>query len=76
MPSRSWIQSRTAALWRRLVPERAARVVAASYGADAGAEVLLRAFLAERDRDAEGVRFWLAVHASLAARPAPAPRPR
>jgi hypothetical protein len=46
--------------------------VAARYGAEAGAEVLLRAFLAERDRDAEGVRFWLAVYASLAAPLAPA----
>ena len=72
MPSRSWTRSRTALLWRRLVPANAARVVAARYGAEAGAEVLLRAFLAERDRDADGVRFWLAVYASLAAPLAPA----
>jgi hypothetical protein len=72
MPSRSWTRSGTAALWRRLVPERAARAVAASYGADAGAEALLRAFLAERDRDADAVRFRLSVHASLTAPLAPA----
>jgi len=38
------------------------------FGSEAGAEVLLRAFLAERDRDAEAVRFWLAVYDSLARR--------
>jgi hypothetical protein len=40
--------------------------VLGAYGEEAGAEVLLRAFLAERDRDRQGVRFWLAVYDSLA----------
>jgi len=50
------------------VPAAAARVVVGVYGEEAGAEVLLRAFLAERDRDARGVRFWLSVYDSLARR--------
>ena len=37
-----------------------------AYGAEPVAEVLLRAFLAERDLEAEGVRFWLSVYDSLA----------
>ena len=65
MPATSWIRSRHAALWRRIAPERAARVAAGCYGAEAGAEALLRAFLAERNRDADGVRFWLSVYDSL-----------
>ena len=64
---RPWNRSREAELWRRLEPAQAGRVLTDSYGADAGAEVLLRAFLAERDGNASAVRFWLAVHASLAA---------
>ncbi len=35
------------------------------YGEGAGAEVLLRAFLEERDRNPVAVRFWLRVHALL-----------
>lgn len=66
MPPPSWIRSRSAGLWRRIAPAAAARVAAASFGAQAGAEVLLRAFLAERDLDADGVRFWLSVYGSLA----------
>ena len=71
MPAHSWIRSRSAGLWRRIAPQAAARVAARAYGPEARAEVLLRAFLAERDRDAEAVRFWLAVHASLPRRAAP-----
>jgi hypothetical protein len=66
IPPPSWIRSRSAGLWRRIAPAVAARVAAANYGAEARAEVLLRAFLAERDRDADGVRFWLSVYDSLA----------
>ena len=35
------------------------------YGHGAGAEVLLRAFLEERDLNPAAVRFWLRVHAIL-----------
>jgi hypothetical protein len=35
------------------------------YGQGAGAEVLLQAFLEERDLDPAAVRFWLRVHAIL-----------
>jgi hypothetical protein len=42
-------RSRQAALWRRLDPPQAGRVMADSFGDEAGAEVLLRAFLEERD---------------------------
>jgi hypothetical protein len=66
MPPPSWIRSRSAGLWRRIAPAAAARVAAASFGTEARAEVLLRAFLAERDLDADGVRFWLSVYDSLA----------
>ncbi|MBZ6078162.1 hypothetical protein [Microvirga puerhi] len=61
----SWKHSREAALWRRLAPAEASRVLRQAYGDGAGAEVLLRAFLAERDGEREAVRFWLAVHARL-----------
>jgi len=36
--------------------------MAGSYGEEAGAEVLLRAFLAERDMNPVAVRFWLRVY--------------
>jgi hypothetical protein len=35
------------------------------YGEGAGAEVLLRAFLTERDMNPSAVRFWLEVYGSL-----------
>ena len=76
-PTGSWIRSRSAGLWRRMTPA-AARVARGAYGPEAGAEALLRAFLAERDRDSEAVRFWIAVYASLvrsAVPPGAAPPP-
>ena len=77
MTSRSWIRSRTAGLCLRLAPATAAKVAGHAYGAEAGAEVLLRAFLADRDRNAQAVRFWRAVYDGLAAtcsaRAAPGP---
>ncbi|MCB8821551.1 hypothetical protein [Microvirga rosea] len=65
MPT-SWKHSREAPLWRRLKPAQAGRVLGQCYGDSAGAEALLRAYLAERDRNKEAARFWLAVHARLA----------
>jgi hypothetical protein len=65
----SWKRSRQAALWRRLDPAQAGRVIADCYGDGAGAEILLRAFLEERDMNPDGVRFWLAVYAALSGSP-------
>jgi hypothetical protein len=61
----SWKRSRQAALWRRLEPAKAMRVMADCYGDGAGAEILLRAFLEERDMNPDGVRFWLSVYAAV-----------
>ena len=63
---RSWKRSREAPIWKRLKPEQAQTAVLASYGRDAKAEVLLRAFLSERDQDDAAVGFWLKVHEALA----------
>jgi hypothetical protein len=63
--SASWKRSREANLWRRLNPAQATRVMANCYGEDAGAEVLLRAFLEERDMNPSAVRFWLRVYELL-----------
>jgi hypothetical protein len=62
-PSRK--RSREASLWRRLDPVQASRVMVGCYGQGAGAEVLLRAFLEERDLNPAAVRFWLRVYAIL-----------
>jgi len=64
MPT-SWKRSREAPLWRRLDPAQATRIIAGAYGEGAGAEVLLRAFLEERDRNPAAVRFWLRVYELL-----------
>lgn len=74
MPT-SWKRSREADLWRRLDPGRASRVMAGCYGEGAGAEVLLRAFPEERDRNPAAVRFWLRVYAALTGAPQPVARP-
>jgi len=70
---------RSADLWQTLEPAVAGRIVVQSYGEGAGAEVLLRAFLCERDLQREAVRFWLKVYAALDQAPAGpdagAPRP-
>ncbi|WP_262029427.1 hypothetical protein [Microvirga sp. Mcv34] len=58
----SWIRSHKTSLWRRLDPVQAVRVIVDCYGEEAGAEVLLRAFLEERDRNPAAVRFWLRVY--------------
>jgi hypothetical protein len=67
--SHSWKRSREARLWRTLDPTDAARVTADCYGDEAGAEVLLRAFLSERDMNRPAVRFWLRVYEVLDRRP-------
>jgi hypothetical protein len=64
MPA-SWKRSREAGLWRRLTPAQATRVMAHCHGEGAGAEVLLRAFLEERDMNPDAVRFWLEVYRGL-----------
>jgi hypothetical protein len=46
----------------RLDPKIIQRLLMQDYGLMAGAEALLRAFLAERDRDHRGVRFWVRVY--------------
>lgn len=61
MPT-SWTRSHKTSLWRRLDPVAASRVMAGCYGEGAGAEVLLRAFLEERDMNQAAVRFWLRVY--------------
>ncbi|RDI59190.1 hypothetical protein [Microvirga subterranea] len=61
----SWKRSRNAALWRRLDPVQAVRVMADCYGEEAGAEALLRAFLEERDMNPDAARFWLRVYEAL-----------
>jgi hypothetical protein len=61
----SWKRSREAHLWRRLDPAQATRVMVGAYGEGAGAEVLLRAFLEERDMNPPAVRFWLRVYQKL-----------
>lgn len=61
----SWKRSREAKLWHRLDPSQVIRIMADCYGEGAGAEVLLRAFLAERDMNPPAVRFWLKVYGTL-----------
>lgn len=73
----SWKRSRNAALWRRLDPGQAVRVMADCYEEGARAEALLRAFLEERDMNPDAARFWLRGYEAL--RPVTAPpvsRPR
>ncbi len=63
--TQSWKRSREAKLWQRLDPSQAIRIMADCYGEGAGAEALLRAFLAERDMNRSAVRFWLQVYGAL-----------
>jgi hypothetical protein len=65
MRHRSWIGSREAAVWQWLRPSQARGVLLRFYGSETRAEALLRAYLSERDRDGEAVRFWLKVYESL-----------
>jgi hypothetical protein len=64
MRHRSWIGSREAAVWQWLRPGQARTVLLRFYGSETGAEVLLRAYLSERDRDGKAARFWLRVYES------------
>jgi hypothetical protein len=65
-------QSRKVMPWHRLDPAEATRVIVYCYGEGAGAEVLLRAFLEERDMNPDAVRFWLEVYRGLGeSRPPP-----
>lgn len=46
----------------RLDPKIIHRLLMQDYGLTAGGEALLRAFLAERDHDHSGGRFWVRVY--------------
>jgi hypothetical protein len=48
-----------------LRPKQARNVLLGVYGSATRAEALLRAYLSERDQDAEAARFWLRVYDSL-----------
>jgi hypothetical protein len=50
------------AIEQRSDRQQAARLILKYLGARGGAEALLRAFLAERDRDRPGARFWIDVY--------------
>jgi hypothetical protein len=50
------------AIQARSDPQHAARLLLKYLGARGGAEALLRAFLAERERDRQGARFWIDVY--------------
>jgi len=47
-------------------PSEARTVLIEAYDADARQEALLRAFLAELDRDHSAARFWVAVYDMIA----------
>jgi hypothetical protein len=63
---RSWTRSREARLWHSLTPARAGLVLHGAFGERAGAEALLRAYLAETDGEAGAARFWTEVFLGLA----------
>jgi hypothetical protein len=50
------------AIEQRSDRQNAARLLLKYLGARGGTEALLRAFLAERDRDRPGARFWIDVY--------------
>ncbi len=60
-----WKSSHEVILWQRLDPAQATHVMLDCYGNGAGAEVLLRAFLEERDMNPSAVQFWLRVYEQL-----------
>ena len=62
MPYTSWKRSREADRWQHMPPSEARTVLIEAYDADARQEALLRAFLAELDRDHSAARFWVAVY--------------
>ena len=49
-------------------PAHACAVLLECYDDGAGAEALLRAFLAERDCDRPGAKFWISVYGLIAAK--------
>ena len=63
--TKSWKRSCEAKLWHRLDSAQATQIMAECCGEGAGAEVLLRAFLAERNMNPASVRFWLQVYDTL-----------
>lgn len=52
--------------WQSASAEQATTVLLSSYGELAGAEALLRAFLAERDCNRAAAFFWVTVHGLIA----------
>ena len=67
MPYTSWKRSREADRWQHMPPSEARTVLIEAYDADARQEALLRAFLAELDRDHSAARFWVAVYDMIVA---------
>lgn len=59
-------RSKELPFWQTTSAEAAATVLISSYCEDAGAEALLRAFLAERDCQRGGAFFWVTVHGLIA----------
>ena len=51
-------------------PKTACAILLQCYDDGAGAEALLRAFLAERNYDRPGARFWIDVYGLIAGRTA------
>ena len=58
----SWKRSREADRWLHMPPSEARTVLIEAYDAETRQEALLRAFLAELDRDHSAARFWVAVY--------------
>ncbi len=52
--------------WQSTSAEEAGAVLILSYREGAGAEALLRAFLAERDCNRAGALFWITVYGLVA----------
>ena len=69
----TWKTSREAFRWQHLPPSEARAVLVECYAEQAGTEALLRAFLAERDRQRDDARFWVAVYDLIVLVPDPVP---
>jgi hypothetical protein len=61
-----WQRSREAERWRHLPPSEARDALIHGYADESRQEALLRAFLAELERDPETARFWVAVYDLIA----------
>jgi hypothetical protein len=61
-----WQYSRESDRWQHLAPSEARDALIEAYDEDSRQEALLRAFLAELERDREQARFWVAVYDLIA----------